>query len=605
MAPFKAFFCSQFFGAFNDNIFKNALVILITFYSIEVLGLNSQMLVPLAGGLFIFPFFILSGTAGQISDKYSRTKLVKIIKFCEIIIMILAAVGFYLDSFEFLLGVLFLMGGQSAFFGPVKYGIIPSLVDKENLVSANAIVSGGTFIAILLGTILGGGLAGDKSSYQYISIVILLVAILGFISALFIKEVDCEKHKDSRVKVDITFIKSTFTILKQSFKDKELFHYILGVSWFWFMGASVLSLIPLMVKTTFLLDSTMATVFLALFTIGMGLGSYIINKVSRECAQIGLVPICSFAITLILTLCFLSLIFKIVSLAMFSILSLSIFGGIFIVTYISILQEKTPSQILSRIIAGNNIWNAFFMVAAALFIMLSVKIFSIEKTVFILALLSLVVSFLLYFLYQEETGKQLMRFLTYVFYDVEVMGKENIPKKGSFLLVGNHVSFIDWVIVMGTSPRCVRFVIDYAFYYKKPMNILFKHAKLIPIATKRESEVVLTKAFDNIDKTLNDGHVLGIFAEGWLTRDGEMRALQPGVNKVIKRTPVPVVLVALDGLWGSFFSYEGKGVFKGGGSLFKRRTLKITYSKPIAPDDYDRRQAASWIKEQVSHYDNA
>ena len=602
MAPFKSFFCSQFLGAFNDNVFKNALVILITFYSVEVLGLSPQMLVPLAGGIFIFPFFIFSGTAGQISDKYSRVKLVKIIKFCEIIIMVLAAVGFYLDSFEFLLAVLFLMGGQSAFFGPVKYGIIPSLVEKDKLVSANAIVSGGTFVAILLGTILGGSLGHDKSSYQYISIVIIVIAILGFISALFIKEVESEGLKDSNEKVDLTFIKSTFLILKQSLENKELFRYILGVSWFWFLGASVLSLIPLMVKNIFLLDSTMATTFLALFTIGMGLGSFFINKVSKEGAQIGLAPICSLAITFILVLCFISLTFKIVSLAMLSIVTLSLFGGGFIVTYFSILQERTPAKILSRIIAGNNIWNACFMVAAAIFVMLSVKTFSIESTVLILALMSLIVSFLLYSLYQEDSRRQWMRLIAFLGYDLEVIGKENIPTDGSFLLVGNHVSFLDWVFVMASSPRPVRFVIDHGFYYKKPMSIVFKHAKLIPIATKRESEEVLLKAFDNINKTLEEGHVLGVFAEGWLTRDGQMRPLQPGIDKILKRTPVPVVLVALDGLWGSFFSHEGKGVFKGI-SLLKRRKVTLTFSKPIAHSDYNRITAAAWFKEHVSHYD--
>jgi 1-acyl-sn-glycerol-3-phosphate acyltransferase len=602
MAPFKAFFCSQFLGAFNDNVFKNALVILITFYSVEVLGLNAQMLVPLAGGIFIFPFFIFSGTAGQISDKYSRVKLVKIIKFCEIIIMLLAALGFYLDSFEFLLGVLFLMGGQSAFFGPVKYGIIPSLVEKDKLVSANAIVSGGTFVAILLGTILGGSLGHDKGSYQYISIVIIVIAVFGFISSLLIKEVDTEEKKGSSEKVDITFIKSTYIILKQSLENKELFLYILGVSWFWFLGASVLSLIPIMVKDIFLLDSTMATFFLALFTIGMGLGSYFINKVSKDGAQIGLVPICSFAITLILILCFVSLTYKMVYLAMLSIVTLSLFGGGFIVTYISILQEKTPPKILSRIIAGNNIWNACFMVAAAVFVMLSVKMFSIEVTVLILGFISLTVSLLLYVLYQENAGRQLMRLAAFLGYDVEIIGKENVPTVGSFLLVGNHVSFVDWVFVMASSPRPVRFVIDHAYYYKKPISVLFKHAKLIPIATKKQSEEMLLKAFDNINKTLEEGHVLGIFAEGWLTRDGQMRALQPGVNKILKRSPVPVVLVSLDGLWGSFFSHEGPGVLKGG-SFFKRRKVTVTFSKPIRPSDYDRIEAGNWFKEHVSHYD--
>jgi 1-acyl-sn-glycerol-3-phosphate acyltransferase len=595
---FKTLFMTQFLGAFNDNIFKNALVILITFNSIKLFGLKAELLVPLAGGLFMAPFLIFSGTAGQIADRFNKKHLIQIIKFIEIIVMALAAYAFYLNSYLLLFVALFLMGTQSAFFGPLKYGIIPSLVEAEGRVAGNAYVSAGTFVAILLGTILGGLLAMTTS---FVTLAIISVAILGWIAS---KSFELGKEnfiERPDVIVDYTLIKSTWTIFKETTKDKATFLMIIQVSWFWFVGAAVLSLLPLMVKTSLEETSTIATFYLALFTVGMGAGSIITKKISQGKAQHGFVSISALGVSVMLVLCYGGLIFKNLFLCSFAILAISSFGGCFMVTLITALQEVTDESKLSRIVAGNNIWNALFMVLAALVVMALTSFYSIETTVLILGLFCFFCSILFYSWNMEEPLRQWFRLLANLFYKVEVHYEGEYPEKGPVIVVANHVSFVDWIIITGVMKRPVRYILDWSYYYLPLLPFWFRQAKIIPIATKKESPEVLEKAFSLIGDSLNEGATIGIFAEGRLCRDGQMRSLQPGVNKILKAHPSPVVLLALDGLWGSFFSHSGKGVFKKRLSL-KRRTVRVTISAPILPQDYDRNEAKEWFIKSVSHY---
>ncbi|MCF8059026.1 MAG: MFS transporter [Bacteriovoracaceae bacterium] len=614
---FWPLFWTQFLGALNDNFFKNALVMLITFRAVKVGPLDGALLVPLAGGIFIFPFFLFSATAGQMADKFQKSKMIKHIKLAEIFIMALASLGLYIDNYILLLGVLFLMGTQSAFFGPLKYGIIPSLVKSDKLVLANAFVSAGTFIAILIGTITGGAFVAFDQYVLALSIGLLLLAGIGY---LFSLKVDDVPIPETDILVDYTFIKPTWDILRLTMRNREVFITVLGISWYWFLGAATLSLLPLFVKNVMNGGTQVATFFLATFTVGMGLGAFLTERISDKKVEIGLVPISALGMSLFLGLIFLTgssaFIPELVSApytlqeffqqpyamgSFLALLGMATFGGGYIVPQMSHLQIIAKPSELSQTIAGNNIWNALLMVIAAILVMVMTKTVGITKSFLILGLINLIISFPLYAFYSQKTLRLWMRFLSKIFYRVEVIGEDDFPEEGPVIIVCNHVSFVDWMILMGAIKRPIHFVIDWNYYYLPTGPFWFRQAGLVPIATRKESEEVMKKAFDLIYKDLEEGSIMGLFPEGWITRDGKMRRFQPGVNKILKEKPVPVVLAALDGLWGSVFSFSGgKVLLKFPRALRPKITLNL--SKPIMPADYDAKKAELWISQHVSHY---
>ncbi len=616
---FYPLFWTQFLGALNDNFFKNALVMLITFRSIQIGSLDAKLLVPLAGGVFILPFFIFSATAGQIADKYQKAKVIRGVKFTEILVMSLASLAFFLNNYILLLFVLFLMGAQSAFFGPLKYGILPSLVNKEKLVLANAFVSAGTFIAILIGTIVGGVFIEFESYALALSCGLILLALLGFIFSLRVQDVPIAASEN--LKVDYTFLRPTWNNLKLTMKDREIFYTILGVSWYWFLGAAVLSLLPLFVKEVLGGGTQVATFFLAIFTIGMGIGAYLTDRFSKNGVEIGLVPISALGMSVFLVFLCLAGLWsgsegnltpnqELLSLTDFfktdgsisaaiSLLGMAIFGGGYIVPQMSYLQVKAKPSELSQTIAGNNIWNALFMVTAALVVMVLTKTIGISKAFGFIAIVNGLVALRLYFLYSERTFRLWMVLLSKLLYRVEAEGLDNFPEKGAVILIANHVSFVDWVILMGLVPRPIHFVIDYNYYYLPTGPFWFRQAGLVPIATRKESQEVLDKAFRLIDEDLERGSVMGIFPEGAITRNGSMRRFQPGVQKIIRRRPTPVVMASIDGLWGSIFSFKGgRVVFKFPNSF--RKKVKVTFSHPIEAGLYNSAEAKSWVESHLS-----
>lgn len=611
---FWPLFWTQFFGALNDNFFKNAMVILIAYQGVELWGLDPAMLVPAAGGVFILPFFLFSATAGQIADKYEKATIVRVTKVTEFVIMCIACLGFYQESFEMLFLVLFCMGAQSAFFGPLKYGIIPALVKDNELVMANAFISTGTFVAILVGTIMGGLIPLDNYVLP-LGIGLTLMSAVGIFTSQFINKVGVI-YPD--IKVDYSFFRPTWEILKLTARDKKIFKTVIGISWFWFMGAAILSILPTYSKDVLGGDKTVATLFLALFTIGMGVGSFLVAKISDKKVEIGVVPTAGvlmgvFLIDLYFTAGLYTKPEELIGIkefirqdwawrAVLDLFLISIFGGMYTVPQMTYLQEISDPGILARTIAGNNIWNALFMVTASVVVMLLIPK-GIPFVCLVLGALHICMSYLIYWFYSEQGVRFWMKILSRVFYKVEVKGQEHIPK-GPFILACNHISFVDWVILMGTLKRPIRFVIDYNFYYMPMGPFWFSQAKLVPIATRKEDPEVLKKAFDKIGEHLDEGAVLGIFPEGWISRDGRMRKFQPGILKILKTNPVPVVVVGLDGLWGSIFSYYGgKVVFKMP-NFFRRRRVKVTFHPSIKAEDYNSKMAEKIMISQVSDYTN-
>ncbi|RPJ78547.1 MAG: MFS transporter, partial [Alphaproteobacteria bacterium] len=391
----SSLFWTQFFGALNDNLFKNSLVILITYQSISFLGIDSEGLVALSGGVFILPFFLFSATSGQFADKFEKTSLVKIIKKFEVIISLLAVFGLYQKNYPLLLFVLFLFGLHSAFFGPLKYSLIPYYTNSENLVFSNALISSGTFIAILLGTLIGGLSASHPNNFLGLKLLVILFAVLGLYFANGLKPTKDENDSSKLIKIDWNFWNSSRDILKLVFKNPLVGILIIGLSWFWFLGAGLLSLLPLLAKNVFHGNEQIATLLLFTFTMGMGAGPFILEKftrgrVVRAFIPLSLIGMSFFILDIALVISsiskqssllgVLSTLNGAVDLHNFfqlkmrvriiiDLFLLALFGGFFTVPQFAELQRISSGMELSRIIAGNNILNAMAMVSVSLLLM--------------------------------------------------------------------------------------------------------------------------------------------------------------------------------------------------------------------------------------------
>jgi acyl-[acyl-carrier-protein]-phospholipid O-acyltransferase/long-chain-fatty-acid--[acyl-carrier-protein] ligase len=394
---FLPLFLTQFLGAFNDNVFKNAFVIWVTYDIAQKVEIDIQVIIALASALFIIPFLLFSAFAGQIADKYERTNLIKIIKTVEIIIMAFCFVGFYFESIYFLLFLLFLMGIHSTFFGPIKYSLLPEHLENKELIAGNALIEGGTFLAILLGTIFGGLIIRRHFGVEIICCAVLLFAVIGLICSVFIPK---SKISDSKLKINFNIIAQTLNIINHAKKERVVWLVIIGISWFWFVGITFLSQFPTYVKTIIKGDEFIVTLFLTIFSIGIGVGSFICNKLQKGKINARFVPLGSIGITVgIIIFTVASYFFNLenncpnllnfrefISCGAFSyliILGLFIIAiscGIYIVPLCAIMQHRSEGQYLSRIIAANNVMNALFMVlaSAAVIILLMLKFIILE-----------------------------------------------------------------------------------------------------------------------------------------------------------------------------------------------------------------------------------
>lgn len=566
---FWALYGTQFLGAFNDNLFKNALVILVTFKGVTVLGLPAAAFGAVAGGLFILPFFLFSPVAGLLSDRLPKDRLFRATKLAEVIIMVVAALGFALGAYGLLLLTLFLMGAQSAFFGPAKYSALPQLVDEEDLTRANAHVELGTFLAILIGTLLGGWMVAHPDRAAWVGPALISIAFAGYLTSRRIPLLLSSPNSVPLKLNPLPQVQEMWRLLKSR---PALLNSALGASWFWFVGAVVLSLLPAYCKDVLGADETVVTAFLAAFTIGVGVGSILCEKLSFQRVEIGLVPFGSLGLTLFLLRLVVApietlpdreggiglseLVASPVGIRLlieFALLAVS--AGVFIVPLNTLLQERSQPTERSQVIAGANMMSALFMVVSSL-ALVALQSFglSIPKILLIIAILNILVAIHIYRLVPEFTLRFLAWILTHLIYRVRVIGLDNIPREGPCVLAGNHVSFIDWLIIFGACKRPARFVMYYRFFEIPILRALFRQARVIPIAGAKENEKVLSIAFDRISSELSEGEIVCLFPEGQLTPDGSLQPLRPGLLRALERNPVPVVPFALSGLWPSIFS---------------------------------------------------
>ncbi len=596
---FGPLFVAQFFGAFNDNVFKNALVLLVTFRGISLYGLEAEQLVALAGGLFILPFFLFSAFAGQLADKYPKATLIRWVKLAEVAIMVLGGASLLLDSPYLSFVALFLLGAQSAVFGPLKYGVLPELLSKNELVLGNALVELGTFLAILFGTILGGVLIGLGSVGAHsVAGLVVLVSLLGWAATLRIPN---GAPAEPDLPLDPSILRPTWRLLRMARKESSVWHSILGISWFWLLGSVVLSVLPSLVKDNLHGGEGIVTYFLALFSIGVGVGALLAEKMSFSQLELGLVPLGSLGITaflldvgLLLTLGepprveagealqLTELLKSPFGLHLSAaLLCFSVASGLFTVPLYTLLQERSDEKTRARVIAANNVQNAVFMVAGALLLIGFFALgFTVPQVLLTCAAMNLVVAVYIYTVIPEFMLRFHCYCLSRVLYRLRITGREHVPTRGAAVLVCNHITFVDWLVLASATQRPLRFVMDNAYAHLPVVRRFLRDAKVIPIAPGKQNPKLLEAAFDEISNALRAGELVCIFPEGRLTADGSMAPFKRGIERIIERDPVPVVPMHLEGLWGSIFSRATEKRWYG--RLWSRIELRI--GAPVAPE---------------------
>ncbi len=584
---FLPFFITQLLGAFNDNIFKQSLILAIL-YKLTIDG-DRAIWVNLCALLFILPFFLFSALAGQFGEKFNKDALIRAIKVGEIVIMAVGATGFLFNHLQLMLLALFAMGTHSALFGPVKYSIMPQALREDELVGGNGLVEMGTFLAILAGTI-GAGIMMSSAHYApVVAVAIVGVALLGYLAS---RGIPRAAASSPQLRLDWNIFSQSWATLRLGLgQTPAVSRSIVGNSWFWFVGAIYLTQIPAYAKEWLYGDETVVTLILTVFSVGIALGSMLCEKLSGRKVEIGLVPFGSFGLTVFGLLLWwhsggmpqnvqandwLAVLgYGQAWWVLFDILGLGVFGGFYIVPLYALIQSRTAENERARVIAANNILNALFMVVSAIvsILLLSVAKLSIPELFLVVSLLNVAVNAYIFKIVPEFTMRFMIWLLSHSMYRVEHRNLELIPDEGAALLVCNHVSFVDALLIGGAVRRPIRFVMYYKIYRLPVLNFIFRTAGTIPIAGRNEDIQIYEKAFTRIAQYLKNGELVCIFPEGKLTSDGEMNEFLGGVTRILEETPVPVIPLALQGLWGSFFSRDpNKGFFH---RIWSRVTLVV------------------------------
>lgn len=595
---FLPFFLVQFLGAGNDNIFKFAFTVLATYSAAEWGGLDSKIAGAVIGGIFILPFVLFSATAGQIADKYDKDRLIRFVKSLEIGIALVIAAGFIWKIPACLFTGVFLMGLHSTLFGPLKYGILPQVLKPEELVGGNGLVEMATFLAILGGTILGTTLiAMPEGGAFWVGVATIALAVAGLAAAW---TMPATAPVDPSLRLDWNVFRATWRNVRELTTNRTVFLSCLGISWFWFFGSIYFTQLPVYTSSVLGGSPAVYTALLATFSIGVALGSLLCEKLSGHKVEIGLVPFGAIGLSLFaLDLWWASpmagsmgsgqSIGAVLShfstwRVLFDLVMIGMFGGFFIVPLYALIQTRSEPQYRSRVIAGNNILNALFMVVAAgMGAGLLAAGFSIAQLILVTAVLNGVVAIYIFTLVPEFLLRFVVWMLVHTVYRLRVTGAEHIPDSGPVVLIANHVSFVDALIIMAACRRPVRFVMDHKVFRWPLLSFVFRTSGAIPIASATDDAALTERAFDEVAKALAAGEVVGIFPEGKVSASGEMTPFRPGIARIVARTPAPVVPMALGGLWGSYFSR------KGGAAMTKplRRgifnSIRLNIGAPMAP----------------------
>ena len=595
---FLPFFIAQACGAFNDNLFKNVLVILVTYQATRWSTLRPEMLANIAAGLFILPFVVFSGLAGQLGERFDKARILKSVKALEIAIMLVAVIGFAQHRVALLLFALFMMGVHSTFFAPAKYGLLPQVLDAGELVGGNALLETGTFLAILLGTLAAGLLAGHGNT-TWIEASLEIIAVVGFLTSLAIPK---SQAVSPGQRLDWNPWTSTLDNLRAARESRAVLLSVLGMSWFWFYGALVLVQLPLYCHNVLHGDESLVTITIVAFSVGVGVGSLLCERLSGRQVEIGLVPFGSigltvFAVDWVIASPRVSLpgagaallnLHGLLALpggvrTLIDIAAIGVFGGFFIVPLNALVQQRSRPEILARVIGANSILNALFMVAAALLGAVGLsKGLSILQLILLAALLNAVVAIYIYTLVPEFLLRFVCWLLVHTLYRLKKCGAR-FPESGAALIVCNHVSFVDALVISASCRRPIRFIMDEAIFRAPIIRTLASGMKAIPIASAKDDATILERAFQMTAAALRGDELVCIFPEGRLTRDGEIAAFRAGLTRIVTETPVSVIPMAITGLWGSTFSRRTPKIWQRLPRKLWHRVV-VNVGDPVPPD---------------------
>lgn len=611
---FWPLFWTQFSVAFNDNVFKTGLVLIVTYGDrlfgepVTLFGMEAEQLNPVSNLLLILPFVLFSAIAGQVSDRFSKTKVIRWVKAAEIAVMGLAATGFIVAGSGkpttgaiILFALIFFMGLQSAFFGPSKYSILPQLLPRQgDLVAGNAWVEMGTYFSILGGIALATLLMELPGGPLWFAGAVVGIAVLGWGVTQFLPKVPAENPE---LKVSAEPFTSTWQAARILFRDGDVARSVFGISWFWALGGAILVLFATYASKVLHAEPIAYATLMGLFALGIGAGSLITERLSFGKMEIGLVPIGSLGLTLgLIGLAAIGQPFdapvdgelytlgQLLSMPAWwlicgTILVLAASGGFFMVPLYTLVQSRAAPEERSRVIGANNIVNSFFiLLVQGSLIGLAALSFTEPMTFGVLAAVNAVIAIYIYTQVPEFTLRFIAWVLSNLIHRLKVVGSENLPDEGAALLVCNHVSFVDFLIIMGACKRPLRFVMDREMSKIPVLSLLFRQARIIPITSYKKDPALVERAMDQVSEALREGWMVMIFPEGGLTWDGELMEFRSGVERILARDPVPVVPMALNGLWGSFFSRAGgpamRKPFRRG--LYNR--IWLTVRPPIPPD---------------------
>ncbi len=566
---FQPFFWTQFLGAFNDNVFKTALITLVTFRAGQLTSLDGKTLATLLPGLFILPFFLFSATSGQIADKFEKSQLARIVKIFEIAVMLLAAWGFMSNNLWLLVAALFMMGIHSTLFGPVKYSYLPQHLSEEELVGGNGMFEMGTFVAILIGEVLGAWLATSSFGSALTSLVVIGLAVAGYWVS---RGIPVSPAADPELAINWNPLTETWNNLRFASGNRIVWLSLLGISWFWFYGATILAQFPTYAKEVLHGDESVFILLLSVFSFGIGLGSLLCEKLSGGQVEIGLVPFGAIGLTLFGIDFYLFNTGLVASAGtvdfaqllgtpaywrgLADIVLLGLFGGFYIVPLYALIQTRSEKSHQSRVIAANNILNALFMVASAGVSMLLFALgLTIPQLFLATALFNAVICIYIYRLVPEFLLRFVVWVLVHSVYRLTKAGTDHIPNAKGAIVVANHTSFVDVLVIAAACSRPARFAIDQKYFASPVLGALLRAGNAIPLVFAKPSGYPSEQSVAEIAKALAAGELVVLFPEENADPNGELRAFNPWINRLFEAcTGVPVVPLALGGLWESAFS---------------------------------------------------
>ena len=568
---FRALLATQFLGAFNDNAFKLVISLIAVNSFADRAGGGSQY-IALAGVMLVLPFILFSSYAGFLADRYSKKVIMFWVKGGEVVVMCMGFAAFYSGSVYAMMIVLFLMGMQSALFSPSKYGILPEIFSDDELSKANGMVQLWTFLAMIAGTIVGGQLLDlfDNKAHMA-STVFIIAAVTGVFSSRYITNVPASGSKKP---FEINFLKDIYHNIIEIKQSRPLFLCIAGYAYFWFLCALYQMNVLLYAKNMMKISDSMTGVLLASTGVGVATGSVLAGRWSQEKVEFGLVPIGAIGLGIFSLV--LGVSFRSYWITMADLFFMGVSCGLFVIPLSAYIQQKSPADGKGRILATNNFiaFCSILLSSAMLWLFINVLQFSPAMIFITFGFFSFFVIAYICRLLPEFLLRFIAYLITHTFYKIKVIGKENIPKEGGALLVCNHVSYSDGNLVLASTQRFIRFMMlreIFSYKFLKPfLNIM----KVIPVSAT-DSPKKIVESFSIVREALMAGELVCIFAEGGISRTGNIMEFKRGFERIMKKVDVPIIPVNLDRVWGSIFSFEG-------GKFFRKVPSKLPYPVTVS-----------------------